>query len=290
MKNYINKIKGNLSIYATQKTSNLLDGTHRSMYKGKSMNFDDLREYTPNDDIKDIDWKASAKSRNLLVKQYVAEKKHNVLLVIDTNKKMLGASIDLELKKEIALMAAGTLGYISTKNNDVVSAIYSTNKGIELTPFKSRLDNLELTLAKCDSSINEKNNSNINDVLEFVRTKIPNRMIIIVVSDIDGMENINDKYLKQLTYKNEVLFVCVSDAYVFGKKVFNLDKNKYLPRFITNSKKLLEDEKKARNDLYKNLERKYKKHRIVSVSINNCKEIPYKIIKLLEGQKYENKR
>ena len=290
MKNYINKIKGNLSIYATKKTSNLLDGTHRSMYKGKSMNFDDLREYTTNDDIKDIDWKASAKSRNLLVKQYVAEKKHNVLFVIDTNKKMLASSIDYEVKKEIALMSAGTLGYISIKNNDVVSAIYSTNNGVDFLPFKSRLDNLELALAKCESHMNNKNNSNINDVLEFVRKKVANRMIIVIISDIDGMENIDEKYLKQLTYKNEVLFVCISDAYVFGKKVFNLDRNKYLPSFITNSKKLLEDEKKARSELYRNLERKYKKYRIVCTSINNCKEIPYKIIKLLEGQKYEVRR
>ena len=92
MKSYVNKIKGNLSLYTTRKTSNLLDGSYRSIYKGKSMNFDDLREYIPGDNVKDIDWKASSRSKNLLVKQYIAEKKHNVLLVIDTNRKMLGAS------------------------------------------------------------------------------------------------------------------------------------------------------------------------------------------------------
>ena len=76
----------------------LLDGSYRSIYKGKSMNFDDLREYIPGDNVKDIDWKASSRSKNLLVKQYIAEKKHNVLLVIDTNRKMLGASSKQEIK------------------------------------------------------------------------------------------------------------------------------------------------------------------------------------------------
>ncbi len=51
------------------------------------MNFEDLREYVVGDNIKDIDWKASARSRNLLVRRYIAEKKHNVMLVFDTGKK-----------------------------------------------------------------------------------------------------------------------------------------------------------------------------------------------------------
>ena len=72
--NYINKIKANISIYSAKKTSNILDGTYRSVYKGKSMNFENLREYVVNDDIKDIDWKSSARSGKLYVKQFIAEK------------------------------------------------------------------------------------------------------------------------------------------------------------------------------------------------------------------------
>ena len=57
--NYINKIKANLKIHSTKKAANILDGSYKSMYKGKSMNFDNLREYTINDDIKDIDWNSA---------------------------------------------------------------------------------------------------------------------------------------------------------------------------------------------------------------------------------------
>ena len=82
---YITKVKANISIYATQKTSSVLDGTYTSVYMGRSMNFEDLREYVPGDSIRDIDWKASSRSRNLLVKRYVAEKKHNILLLMGLN-------------------------------------------------------------------------------------------------------------------------------------------------------------------------------------------------------------
>ena len=54
---YVTKIKSNITIYATKKTSNILDGEYSSIYKGRSMDFDDLREYVIGVDVKDIDWK-----------------------------------------------------------------------------------------------------------------------------------------------------------------------------------------------------------------------------------------
>ena len=50
--NYITKIKANITIYASKKTSNILDGTYKSIYKGKSMNFEDLRTYVIGDNVK----------------------------------------------------------------------------------------------------------------------------------------------------------------------------------------------------------------------------------------------
>lgn len=74
IKDYVTKIKANISIYSNKKTSNLLDGSYKSIYKGRSMNFEDLREYIIGDNVKDIDWKASARSNHILVRQFVAEK------------------------------------------------------------------------------------------------------------------------------------------------------------------------------------------------------------------------
>lgn len=286
MKSYVNKIKGNLSLYTTRKTSNLLDGSYRSIYKGKSMNFDDLREYIPGDNVKDIDWKASSRSKNLLVKQYIAEKKHNVLLVIDTNRKMLGASSKQEIKKEIALMSAGTLGYIAIKNNDVVSAIYSNNQGIVFFPFKSRYDNLEIMLSKCEHDINDKNNSNINKTLEYIRTNIYNRMLIMIVTDIEGLDNIKESYLKELSIKNDIFIINISDTYLFGDNIYNIDNNIYVSNFFTKNKKLFKEEQEMRQELYKKTLKKFQKYKIVVKTINECREIPYKFIELLEERKY----
>ena len=97
---YISRIQGNMkgykTIYTTKATSRIIDGSYNSIYKGRSMNFDELREYVVGDDIKDMDWKASARSQKLLVRQYIAEKKHNIMLVMDAGKRMLGYANDFQ--------------------------------------------------------------------------------------------------------------------------------------------------------------------------------------------------
>ena len=75
--NYVSRISFGLQRYKTiatnRATSRVLDGSYNSIYKGRSMNFDELREYVPGDDIKDIDWKATSRSQKVLVRQYIAE-------------------------------------------------------------------------------------------------------------------------------------------------------------------------------------------------------------------------
>ena len=75
MTNHIIKIKAKVSVYAKKKTSNIFDGSYKSIYTGNGLDFENLREYIPGDNIRDIDWKASARNKNLLIKQYIAEKK-----------------------------------------------------------------------------------------------------------------------------------------------------------------------------------------------------------------------
>ena len=105
---YVPLIQGNMkgmkTIYTTRATSRIIDGSYNSIYKGRSMNFDELREYVAGDDIKDVDWNATARSQKVLVRQYIAEKKHNIMLVLDTNRRMLANANETQEKKNVALM------------------------------------------------------------------------------------------------------------------------------------------------------------------------------------------
>ena len=203
--NYITKVKANLSIYTNKKTSNILEGDYNSIYKGKSMNFEDLREYVIGDDVKFIDWKASARSNKILVKQYIAEKKHNILFILDSGKKMLADTQDLDSKKDVSLMTMGTISYLVDRHGDMLSAVFRGKDGIRYFPFKTGLYNIEKILNTYEKEIGCENN--LEELISFVLKLIKRKMIIFVITDLNGMYNISEKILKQLSHLHDVIFI-----------------------------------------------------------------------------------
>ena len=283
--NYINRINANISIYSSKKTTNILDGTYKSVYKGKSLNFENLREYVINDDVKDIDWKSSARSGTLLVKQFVAEKKHNIMLIMDTGIKMDGDSDLHESKKDIALFTAGTIGYLAIKNNDYVGMIYSKPDKIEFKPFKYNLYNLEEYLCDYDKYAKE-NDIDINDLLEYAYNNISKKMIIFVITDISGIDQIKVNVLKKLNQRHDILIININDNFMLGDNIYDVRQKEYIPEFLLNDKKLNELEQQIKNDLLKKNITKLKKNNVSFKSLSSTKEINNKIIELLEEHRY----
>ncbi len=85
---HLARVKARLSIHAHRKVRGLLEGEYAAIQVGRGIDFNDLREYVRGDDVKDIDWKASARTRMLLVRRYVAERKHTVVLAVSTGRSM----------------------------------------------------------------------------------------------------------------------------------------------------------------------------------------------------------
>lgn len=284
--NYINDIKAHISIFASRKTSSILEGTYKSIYRGKSMNFENLREYVYDDDIKDIDWKASARTGKLLVKQFIAEKKHNIMIVLDSGLKMYGDSKKNEEKREIATYIAGTLGYLATTNGDYTSMIYNNNDLVEINPFKNDLYHLEYNLVKYHKLSINSNNEGINKTLSYLSKYLNKRMIIFVITDLSGMENINEKYLKELRINSDVLFININDINMDIENLYDIENNTYIPQVFLKDEKLHSLEEQLKNEIYTKQIKKLKKLRIDTISIDSKKEIQEKIIELLERHKY----
>ena len=273
---YITKIKANITIYASKKTSNILDGEYSSIYKGRSLDFDDLREYVIGDDVKDIDWKSSIRSGKTLVRRFIAEKKHNILLVLDSEHKMLADTSKNESKKELAILSSGTIAYLAHKHGDEIGAVYSKENYTKFFNFKTSLYNLEMILQSYNKDIG-KDNSNINTSLNFIIKHIKRKAIIIIVTDLEGMDQIQEETLKRLSVMHDILLINISDAYMTGKNTFDIDSGEYIPELILQDSKLMEIEKKTKEEVYKRSIDKMKKFRITVVTIEQSKEIVKKI-------------
>lgn len=290
MMDYITKIRANVSIYTTRKTSNILDGAYRSIYMGRSLNFEDLREYIPGDNIRDIDWKASSRSRNLLVKRYIAEKKHNIMLVFDSGLKMSGDTRLEESKKETALYVGGTIAYIAFKNGDNVGALYNSDGLIQFHQLKTGLYNVEKILSSYQADALKGKKNSISKTLNYIINNFRRKMIIFVITDAAGASEIDEGTLKRLYARHDVLFVTISDADITGARSFDLDADTYIPNFVTGNKKLIALEQAHKKKISEQNERKFLKFGISAVEVNGKEEIVTKVTELLEKHRYANVR
>lgn len=289
---YIPRIQGNMkgykTIYTTRATSRIIDGSYNSIYKGRSMNFDELREYVTGDDIKDVDWKASSRSQKLLVRQYIAEKKHNVMLVMDAGRKMLANANETQEKREIALMAAGTLAYMVGSNGDFVSATYAAEDGVKHFPFKTGLMNVERILAAYHSDVTVDCRSGISQSLEFITRNFRRRMIMLIVTDAEGILEIDESLIRQLKVVHDILLVKVSDADTTGKGVYDMGEDMYIPDFFSKDKKLARIEAQRRVQLERQCSDKLKKLGVSYVCVSQLENMEESIVELLGRHKNES--
>lgn len=286
------RIKQHKTIHTNRVTSQILDGSYRSVYKGRSMNFDELREYVTGDDIKDIDWKASARSQKLLVKQYVAEKKHNIMLVFDTNHRMLAHTRSLQEKWKVGLFSAGTLAYLTNKNGDYTGAIFPTSQSMAYFPFKTGHFHLEQILEQYEACVTIENKSNINTALNYIVRNFRRQIILVLVTDTQGILDIPDSTLKQLMVMNDILLLHIGDADLSSQNfsfstVYDLEKENYLPAFFANDKKLAQLEKHKRDVRYQQCADKLKRYGIASVTIQQTEQIDETILSLLSKKTHQ---
>ena len=117
------RVKSRLFIHANRRSTNLLEGEYAAITAGRSLDFDDLREYVPGDEVDDIDWKATARTGSPLVKRYKQTRRQDVILAVDTGRGMAAASQGGSPKRDVAILIAGALGYLSLRHGDAVGLI-----------------------------------------------------------------------------------------------------------------------------------------------------------------------
>ncbi len=304
MMKYITKIRAKVNIYASKKSSNLFDGSYKSIYQGNGLDFENLREYIPGDNIRDIDWKASSRSGKMLVKRYVAEKKHNVMLVWDIGKKMTAHTKDFEIKKDVALNVGGIVGYLAARNGDHVGAIYNRRGLIQYYQLRTGTHNIERILTTYDREQCDDYESDLEKSLEYIIKYIRRKMIIFVISDAVGIRDVSENTLKKLARQHDVLFIRISDAdYTDSKDLsqkegligrmkaaFDMEKETYIPEYITSNKKLRKLEQETKKRLDEQNEDKLLQYRITATQIDSEEEMVDKIVELLTSHRFANSR
>ncbi|MCR8671062.1 DUF58 domain-containing protein [Agrococcus sp. HG114] len=227
-----------MSIHAHRRTLELLEGEYQSIHHGRSHDFDDLREYQPGDDVKDIDWKATARSHVPLIKRYIASRQHNVLLVVDSGRNMAAIAESGESKRELAILVAGVLGYLATRHGDRVGLLMGDAERIESEPQGGSEAHLERMLRRIDEAVSlEGPRSRLEGVLEHAVRRMRRRSLIVVVADDLAYTHDLDVHLGRLHARHEVLWVSIGDADLMARAgdhrdLVGVDTGAGLPPFL----------------------------------------------------------
>lgn len=213
MTSLLQRVKSDMAIFAHRKARGMLDGEYGSVFRGRSLDFDDLRTYIPGDEVRDIDWKASARHGSPLIRRYVAVRRQTVILVTDTGRNMAAAARGGETKKDIAVMALGVMGYLAHRHGDVVGLVAGDSGGTTALPAKGGEAHLERLLRRVDSAATlDAAPSRIEDQLEHVARTIKGRNLLFVVADEVAASPATSQLLRRLQAQHEILWLTVRDA------------------------------------------------------------------------------
>jgi len=212
MTGHVTRIKARLALHAHRKVRGVLEGEYAAVQTGRGMEFNDLREYVRGDDVKDLDWKASARTGEMLVKRYVAVRKHTLLLVVSTGRSMAAAYALDGSKRDLAVEVAGMVGWLAVRQGDLVGVVYGDERGPHGLPARPGELHLERCLDAVHTAIRpEAAASDLATVLRHVARTVRRRTILLVVCDEEDATPELAALLRRLVLQHEVLLVTVGD-------------------------------------------------------------------------------
>ena len=205
-------------------TRGLLEGGRYALLHSRSLEFDDLRPYVRGDDVRDIDWKASARSGSVLIKRFVDEKHHKILLVADAGRNMTAQAPSGEAKIDVAANILGAVGLITLGRADQIGMVYGDARGCVNIRQGRGETHIESMLHRFyGHALAAPGPSDISCQLEYVATHYRHQMLIVVVSDEPDVDGRLEEITGRLAGRHDVMWAMVSDVPALGTPEANAD-------------------------------------------------------------------
>lgn len=201
------------------RAGSVLSGRHNSLFRGRGLNFEELRHYQLGDDIRNLDWKVTMRTGKPHVRSYTEEKDRNVIICVDQRSSMFFAS-DSTMKSVVAAEIASMCAWRILKDGDRVGFIIAGQRQLSFSK-PQRSQNLLLAQLRRLASENQKLNVSSQDADEvgfdkwfglIKRMKLKQATLVFISDWHDCAQHHLDQ-LKQLQQHNDVMAVMVSDPF-----------------------------------------------------------------------------
>jgi uncharacterized protein (DUF58 family) len=197
-----------VEIRSKRMASELFSGEYHSSFKGKGIEFSNVREYQYGDDVRSIEWNTSARKHDLYVKLFTEERERSLLLVVDASASMLFGT-RVRSKKDLALEVSAVLAFSALQNNDKVGLLVFTDRIETYIPPRKGRHHVLVILEELFRLKPQSRTTNINAALSFIRYSQKRQEIIFLLTDL--VDSDYEKGMKLLNTRHDFILVHISD-------------------------------------------------------------------------------
>ncbi|HVO75670.1 MAG TPA: DUF58 domain-containing protein [Ignavibacteriaceae bacterium] len=186
----------------------VFSGEYHSVFKGRGMEFSEVREYQFGDDIRNIDWNVTARFGHPFIKIFEEERELTVILMVDLSGSLIFGSIQ-KTKQQVAAELSAVLAFSALKNNDKVGLLLFTDKIEKFVPPRKGRKHVLRIIREVLSFEPVGKTTNIRSALEYMNSAIKKRSIVFLLSDF--IDEGYDKILKAAGKKHDLIGVVIND-------------------------------------------------------------------------------
>jgi len=197
-----------LQISTRKAVNDVLAGEYGSVFKGRGMEFDEVREYQPGDDVRAIDWNVTARAGKPFVKRFREERELTVVFVVDLSASGSFGSV-CRLKNDVAAELCALLAFSAVKNNDKVGLIVFTDQVEKFIPPQKGVRHVLRVIREILSFKPGQTQTDIAGALDYLGRVLGRRAVVFLISDFqaDGF----DHALRVVSRRHDMIAITVRD-------------------------------------------------------------------------------
>lgn len=172
-----------IEIRTKRLSSQIFAGEYHSAFKGKGMAFSEVREYTPGDDVRAMDWNVTARLGAPYIKVFEEERELTVMLLIDVSRSGLVGAVN-QTKRDLIAEISAVLAFSASINNDKVGALFFSDKVEKFIPPKKGRSQLLHIIREIIELQPESNGTDVSAALKYLTSAIKKKCTCFVLSDL----------------------------------------------------------------------------------------------------------
>ena len=197
-----------IQIAASRSVDDLMAGQYRSVFRGRGMEFDEVREYQPGDDIRTIDWNVTARAGAPFIKRFCEERELTILFLVDISASGIFGSGD-QSKLEVMVEIAALLMFSALRNNDKVGLHLFADDVVACYPPRKSKGNVLRLLREIVAAEPVVGETNLPAALEYLNRVQKRRAVVFVISDFQT--DVSHKALSMTNGRHDLVAITVSD-------------------------------------------------------------------------------